>query len=440
MAFFKGCYRRADDRTFPIFVLLFFAIGLICPAIRSYCFAITGILMIFWFLACICDFTEPDRVNENRTTITVVGLFRFAYVFTILSIVLLAFPMTLGEAALSIHDGKIAGISVFRGCLKQPPANLDPKAQRTIDALGTSLIPLCPDGKNSADADAKKQDEKEAGTASAPAASGVAETSDPAPAGTLMDANTSYAWLISVGGVSGEIVNRARSGAGQESNPQAQEARTGKGKPDGSEVAAVRVQDGLVIPFYVILVSIMGAAVSLSRRLPEYQRQAAIDDLQTDHLTLAVAKERVVFELMQLVSAPLIVVAAFAAVTPTSPGVAIVLAFATGFASESILCLIRGVTDGLKPASASKQSRPETVESGKILVTVTDVNGKPLKDAAISVEGYPKLDKTTNESGKAMLPGVPVGSLIVKVSLDGKSETRTITVKSGATHEETFKL
>lgn len=411
----KKIIRRMDDRGFPLLVILSFIIAIVCSTHRATWFAITGGLMVVWFLVCIIDFDNPNQKDTKSMTPALVGLFRFAYVFTIMSVVLLLAPLAIGDAAIAVQGGKVSGIGFFRGCLATQ--NEKASSQRTVDSIGSSLIPPCDQGQQAS------QTGKEKEAAAGGSASSPSEASGAAQAGRA----DSHLWLLSIGGVSGKVEYADKSTV-DASKPD----DTSKGKSEKKpEIVAVHVHDGLVIPLYVILVSIMGAAVSLSRRLPEYQRRAALGDAEHALLTHDEAKEKVVFELMQLISAPLIVVAAFAAVTPRSPGVAIVLAFATGFASESILCLIRSVTDGIRPAGSTKPSPTDAGHPGKVPVVVTDARGNTVSGLAVTVKEHPSVKATTDKSGEATLV-IPVGpATIIVTTPGGVAFPHTLTVTSG---------
>ncbi len=109
-----------------------------------------------------------------------------------------------------------------------------------------------------------------------------------------------------------------------------------------------QVQGGLVVPLYVIVLALMGSAVSMTRRVPEYQRDAF--GLH-ETLSNARARENLVFQIMQVFSAPLVVMTAYYLFAPESRASTVLLGFASGFASEPILLAIRGLADKLKPAS-----------------------------------------------------------------------------------------
>lgn len=106
------------------------------------------------------------------------------------------------------------------------------------------------------------------------------------------------------------------------------------------------LQGGLVVPLYVVVLSLMGSAVSMTRKVPEYQRRA-LDPKEP--LTNAQAREYLVFQIMQVFSAPLIVVTAYYLFGPDTRAKSVLLGFASGFASEPILLAIRGLADKLRP-------------------------------------------------------------------------------------------
>jgi hypothetical protein len=105
------------------------------------------------------------------------------------------------------------------------------------------------------------------------------------------------------------------------------------------------VHGGLVVPWYFIALALMGAAVSLARKVPEYQRRAL--DKDDKEFTAARTREMMEFQILQLLSAPLIAVAAYNLVTPNSMQASAALGFITGFASEALLIGIRAVADRL---------------------------------------------------------------------------------------------
>jgi hypothetical protein len=117
------------------------------------------------------------------------------------------------------------------------------------------------------------------------------------------------------------------------------------------------IHGGLVVPLYVIVLSLIGGAVSMTRRVPEYQRRAMSSQ---DALSNQQARESLVFQIMQVVSAPLIAVAAYYIVNPSSRLTSVVLGFGSGFASEPILLMIRGLVEKLSP-TGSPSAAPVSV-------------------------------------------------------------------------------
>jgi hypothetical protein len=120
-------------------------------------------------------------------------------------------------------------------------------------------------------------------------------------------------------------------------------------KNPGLTVAKIR--GGLVVPLYVVVIALMGGAVSMTRRVPEYQKRAYLpeDDVE-NKITMERARELLVFQIMQFISAPLIAVTAYYMVKPSDPTISAVLGFAAGFASETILRAISALVTKLTPA------------------------------------------------------------------------------------------
>jgi hypothetical protein len=118
-----------------------------------------------------------------------------------------------------------------------------------------------------------------------------------------------------------------------------------------------RVLGGVVVPLYFVIIALMGGLVSMMRRVPEYQRRIAPGC--PEHITCEQAREYLVFQIMQVLSAPLIAITAYYAFEPTSRATSIALAFITGFSSELILLYVRAITMRLRPedpAAAAKRA------------------------------------------------------------------------------------
>ncbi len=120
----------------------------------------------------------------------------------------------------------------------------------------------------------------------------------------------------------------------------------------------VQISGGLVVPLYVLVFSIIGAAVNMARRVPEYQRQVHLylNDNgglrpQPDEISCEDAREFMVFQLMQVISAPMLAITVYYFLEPNSTTTSVVLGFFSGFASETMLISLRAFADKLMPSA-----------------------------------------------------------------------------------------
>ena len=126
---------------------------------------------------------------------------------------------------------------------------------------------------------------------------------------------------------------------------------------------------GLTVPLYLVVIALLGGAVSMTRRLPEiqrlcwayilmedqrrhpkayeHQRLNDIHDETKDEYPIPpeIARERIVFQIMQLISAPIIAVIVFEMLSPDSIALVVGIAFVCGFTSEQVLLAIRNASD-----------------------------------------------------------------------------------------------
>ncbi|MGH8532625.1 MAG: hypothetical protein ACREV1_07835 [Gammaproteobacteria bacterium] len=149
-------------------------------------------------------------------------------------------------------------------------------------------------------------------------------------------------WLVNIGGAAKLVKQSANEGGGAASAP-----------------SIVKITGGLVIPLYVLVLALMGAAVSMTRRVPEYQMRVTeangihirnkqlVGRSKREPISFARARELMVFQIMQVVSAPMIALTAYYLILPDTRTTSVVIAFVSGFASETILRLLRGAADGL---------------------------------------------------------------------------------------------
>ena len=290
------------------------------------------VLTALWFLHCFTG-DAKRRIND---------IFVFAYAFTLGSFALLVLPFVSeqqAQAGQALPDDKPrpASLSLVRGCVRKDAAG----------GLGeVSAVVLCP-----------YENDKSKGWPDRPKYS-----SDPASAPHTMvpyDGELRYTLLLAIGGVTATVPDDLSVTKAEPPPPGASGAGPAGVAPD-KPPKHVEVMGGLAVPFFVLVLAFVGGAVSLSRRIPEYQRRLHPDykpepaDKETKMKEFQ-AREYVVFQVMQLVSAPFLAVATWYIVTPSGLSTAATLAFGTGFASEPLLLMIRGLVEGIKPEA----SRPK---------------------------------------------------------------------------------
>jgi hypothetical protein len=116
---------------------------------------------------------------------------------------------------------------------------------------------------------------------------------------------------------------------------------------------------GIVVPLYFPILALFGALIGMMRRLPEYQeassekykaeyeRQILHDEGEKPPISHARARDYIIFQIVQVASAPLIAVVAYSFARPESVPSTAVLAFAAGFSSELFLIAIRSTAERL---------------------------------------------------------------------------------------------
>jgi hypothetical protein len=108
------------------------------------------------------------------------------------------------------------------------------------------------------------------------------------------------------------------------------------------------------VPVYLVILALFGGAISLTRRVPEYQKQAARGYVEVENapkLEPYRLREYLIFQIVQFISAPLLAVVAYYVIEPATMAATVALGFAAGFASESILLIIRAAVDKIQPAA-----------------------------------------------------------------------------------------
>ena len=160
---------------------------------------------------------------------------------------------------------------------------------------------------------------------------------------------------------------------------------------DNRKFQPVVVHGGLSVPWYFITLSIVGAAISLARKVPEYQRRAISHE---DALNGPKLREYLEFQILQVLCAPFIAATIYNIATPSSSAVAATLGFSSGFASETILLAIRA---GLDPVMKFLNDRIVAATGSSVRTddeVTADVKAKldadpELKDCKLEVEAIP---------------------------------------------------
>jgi len=339
-----------------------------------------------WFLHA---FTHSDQLSDDEPRLAQqrASMFRFAYMFSLFSFALLVLPFT---AMLRTQESPpdAGPIRLLRACVQPPPASRAASAP-------AGPIDLCP--------------------ASPP------------------DGMVSYPWLVAVGGVVAQECGRdgfVCSRAAAASAPAAAAAAKPASAASAPGPAPMySVSGGFVVPFYVVILAFVGGVVNLTRRVPEYQKRSSCQFEGTateSKVTLLEAREFVVFQIMQLLTAPFVAMVAYYALEPKSIASAAGLAFVSGFATESVLLLIRGMVNGLRPET-TKTTATSSATTAKLHVVVKR-EGVPTEKVHVELRSLPTPQPAlkaadTDAKGEVVFTGLSPGTLWVFARLDVKTPT-----------------
>lgn len=190
------------------------------------------------------------------------------------------------------------------------------------------------------------------------------------------------------------------------------------------------VSGGLLVPLYFVILALMGGSISLTRRLPELQKQAGAEYSATarqSKLTQYEFREHLIFQIVQFISAPFLAILAYYLIEPSNTTNAVALAFTAGFASETILLMVRSITNKITPDTGS---RPEYGAIAGV-ITLSDKNEsfeRPAQKVEVLLSESPQIRSITDEKGFYILGNVPVGehSISIKytVQVNEKVEER----------------
>jgi len=199
-----------------------------------------------------------------------------------------------------------------------------------------------------------------------------------------------------------------------------------------STLQSATIQGGLVVPLYFVVLSLIGGAISLTRRVPEYQKRYSVSYLPTEDkpkLDRASVREFLAFQILQFVSAPLLALVAYFIISPESKAALVALGFTAGFGSEAVLLMTRALVEKVSPANTIA---PQT---GAVTGELVDVaaNNALVASANIAVVGKPNLVTQTDGRGHFVLDGVPSGDQAVEASFIGRSSVIKVSIVGGKT-------
>ena len=328
----------------------------------------------------------------------------FAYSFMLLSLLLTISPFidplfkNIKNEKSYLDTLRERPIAVFIGCTKDSKAaNL-----RCDEATASESTTSSGEGTNvaktkSSDSGNKTQSEAvKIETAKAEAA----ETAKTEVAKTGLG----YAWVINIGG----HIEKC-----------SQDSELAYGKSVTCEV-----KDGLLIPLYFIIMALMGGSISLTRRLPELQKQAGSEHIATEQqpkLSQYEFREHLIFQMVQFISAPFLAILAYYLIEPSNATNAVALAFIAGFASETILLMVRSVANKITPQTS------DVPQYGAIAGIVKfDGDAKESRKVEVFLTESPHLAHAIADAeGFYTLNNVPVGEHSLSVKPVDQSEILT---------------
>lgn len=355
-------------------------------------FLVVGTWFMYAFTQC-----DPENIDQDSEAEQRASMFRFAYMFSLFSFALLVLPFT---AMVRTHE---------------TPPDAGP-----IRLLRACVVP----------------------SAAARPASGVVGPVEFCPNPTAANGTVTYPWLVSVGGVVAQECGAHGYKCWAEQPSQA-------ASPPSQLPPMFSVSGGFVVPFYVVVFAFIGGIVNLTRRLPEYQKRSACNYVGTPEepkLMTIEAREFVVFQLMQLLSSPFVAMVAYYAIEPKSIANTVALAFISGFATESVLLLIRGVVNGVQPRPTKTVAAATATAS--LHVTVQHADGV-VKQAKVELLRRPTSETAlrtavTDASGQVEFQGLAAGTVWVVARSEGQAPhlvaSHRVDLKAGQTESIALSL
>jgi hypothetical protein len=229
-------------------------------------------------------------------------------------------------------------------------------------------------------------------------------------------------WVVNIGGMI--VAEKDVEQTGDDGKPKAFVTE--------STLQSATIQGGLVIPFYFVVLSLIGGAISLTRRVPEYQKRYSVSYVPTEdkpRLDRATVREFLAFQILQFISAPLLAVVAYFLISPESKAALVALGFTAGFASEAVLLMTRALVEKVSPPNIVA---PQTgAVSGEVVGSAA--NNALLANAIIAVVGKPNLVTQTDARGHFVIDSVPIGDQAIEASVGGRSSVIKVSIVGGKT-------
>ena len=213
-------------------------------------------------------------------------------------------------------------------------------------------------------------------------------------------------WLVNVGGAvvpAQEVPTKEETGASPAKVEPAKEPETGRLSPVDAPTATssatpqrsrtpqentaldeprqvpgfALVRGGLAVPFYVIILAMLGAGINMTKKVPDIQKtyncsvlprlrkQGRIDPEQA--AAISEIRKELIDNYMALISAPFLAIAVYYLLQVAAANVAepviVVVSFATGFISHKIITAITAFAS--KTIRGGEQEKPKEEGSGK---------------------------------------------------------------------------
>lgn len=202
---------------------------------------------------------------------------------------------------------------------------------------------------------------------------------------------------------------------------------------DSYGVGTCEITGGLLVPLYFIVLALLGGAISLTRRVPEYQKRSAnsyksFATVKEPFMTQGLVRETLAFQIIQFISAPLIAIVAYQLIDPANRSGAVALGFIAGFSSEAILMMIRQLTNKMAPGKTDSPS-----VTGSVTGEVTEsAGGAGVEGATVTLIGD-DISIETDKTGHYLIKNVPTGEVVVEVTYNDSSKLVKVTIEQGIT-------